>query len=411
MRTVHLIVLLVSFGVGSVSGQTNFWQRMSTSLTSRILSLALSPRGYLFAGTEDQRVVRSSDDGLTWVNVGDPQLSRAIWSLAVDSAGTVFAGTDFRGIFRSTNDGATWDSSGLASQRIACLLLTQDGVAFAGVWDAGIYRSTDGGVTWNLVGAPEEKVRSMIETSSGAIIATTDTIHQGGRMYRSVDGGERWTRIGFGLSSLVVHALVSMSPESLFAGTDGQGVYMSTDTGDSWARSSPPFPTTVNTLLRVPGEGIFAGLTSSGIYRTTDDELTWFSENSGLINLEIHSLVHGNDGRVYGGTGEGIYRSAQILSAALDEAGSPQFPNLFLGAHPNPFNGETVLNYRVPEPGPVRLSVFDLLGRETLVLDDIPRRAGQYSVRWVADNHASGVYVAVLEASGQRVSRKMLLLK
>lgn len=406
-----LAALWVLLSASALNAQTAYWESVNIALTSRILCLASSPRGPIFAGTEGRKVLRSTNGGSTWTEVGDVQLSSDIWSLAVDSVGTVFAGTDFRGLYRSTDDGATWLPSSLTTQRIACLLMTRQGALFAGAWDEGIYRSTDGGIVWNLVGAPAHKVRSLLETPDGTIIAGTDTIHQEGRLYRSADGGQSWARIGAGLSAGVVYSLVSVSAETLFAGTSGQGIYVSTTTGDTWSPSYPLLPTTVNALVYLPGTGIFSGLQSAGVLRTTNGGASWFTENSGLLNVEVRCFMIRSDGRLYAGTGQGVYRSTRVFTAVRSDEEPTGTAGLSLSVHPNPFNAETVLRYNLPHPGPVRLSAFDLRGRRIPILEAAAHNAGSNSVRWVADNLASGVYFVVLESSGRTVSRMVLLLK
>jgi hypothetical protein len=406
-----LTAAVILQGRSTLFAQPNFWERTSLTLTSTVLSLASSPRGYVFAGTDNRKILRSSDGGASWTDVGTAQLSPIIWSVAVDSQGTVFAGTDFRGVFRSTDDGSSWIASNLTTQRISCLLLTKQGKAFAGVWDEGIYRSTDGGAMWTLVGASGHKVRSIIETPDGVLVAATDTTAQEGRLYRSTNGGEAWTKIGLGLSSGVVHSLVSVSAETLFAGTAGQGIYRSTNTGDYWSSSYLFLPTTVSCLVAVGDKGVFAGLLEGGVILTTDTGNSWFFEESGLPNLEVHSLMLGLDGRLYAGTGEGLCRSATVLTGISTNANAIGPPGLDLHAHPNPFNTETMLSYDVPETGPVRLDVFDLRGRRISLIERSLHPAGSYFVRWVADNLASGVYLIVLETPAGRAATKVLLLK
>lgn len=48
--------------------------------------------------------------------------------------------------------------------------------------------------------------------------------------------------------------------------------------------------------------------------------------------------------------------------------------------YPNPFNPTTTIAYGVPAAGPVRLIVYDLLGREVAVLVDATQAPGTYRV-------------------------------
>jgi 6-phosphogluconolactonase (cycloisomerase 2 family) len=85
--------------------------------------------------------------------------------------------------------------------------------------------------------------------------------------------------------------------------------------------------------------------------------------------------------------------------------------------YPNPFNPVTTIRYELPQNAHVRLTIYDVLGREVVRLVDEGYLAGAYSVVWNGTNRygvpvASGIYIYRLEAGRNFVqSRKMLLLK
>ena len=59
----------------------------------------------------------------------------------------------------------------------------------------------------------------------------------------------------------------------------------------------------------------------------------------------------------------------------------------------------------------VRLVVYDLLGHEVEILVDQSKPAGDHTVRFGADNLASGLYVYRLQAQGKTIVRTMMLVK
>jgi hypothetical protein len=61
--------------------------------------------------------------------------------------------------------------------------------------------------------------------------------------------------------------------------------------------------------------------------------------------------------------------------------------------YPNPFNAGTEIGYRLPSAAHVRLTLYDMLGREVKVLVDEDAAAGVYSARVGSDGLASGVYL------------------
>ena len=103
---------------------------------------------------------------------------------------------------------------------------------------------------------------------------------------------------------------------------------------------------------------------------------------------------------------------------AVETQDIKQIPNSFeLGQnYPNPFNPETVIPFSVPEPGDLRISIFNVLGQEVAVLVDAPFGAGYHRVVWDGKNHsgrdvASGLYLVRMESDVFRSVRKMMYLK
>jgi hypothetical protein len=79
--------------------------------------------------------------------------------------------------------------------------------------------------------------------------------------------------------------------------------------------------------------------------------------------------------------------------------------------YPNPFNPTTVINYELPITSNVRLSVFDILGKEVELLVSERQNAGSHPVMFNAANLPSGVYFYRLQAGNYKAVRKLLLLK
>ncbi len=80
---------------------------------------------------------------------------------------------------------------------------------------------------------------------------------------------------------------------------------------------------------------------------------------------------------------------------------------------PNPFNPKTTIGIRQQAVGNrrVKLTVYDLLGREMAVLVDERKEPGRYEVQWDGSRCASGMYVYRLIAGDHVDSKTMMLLK
>jgi hypothetical protein len=84
--------------------------------------------------------------------------------------------------------------------------------------------------------------------------------------------------------------------------------------------------------------------------------------------------------------------------------------------YPNPFNPVTKIKFDIPAVGvqytePLRLVIYDILGREVTVLVNKELKPGTYEVNWNADNNASGIYFYSLQTDGFFESKKMALIK
>lgn len=79
--------------------------------------------------------------------------------------------------------------------------------------------------------------------------------------------------------------------------------------------------------------------------------------------------------------------------------------------YPNPFNPRTTIEFALPTAQHVRLSVFDLRGRQIDVLADKLYPAGEHRVDWAPQGVASGIYFYKLETGSLVQSKQMMLIK
>ena len=80
-------------------------------------------------------------------------------------------------------------------------------------------------------------------------------------------------------------------------------------------------------------------------------------------------------------------------------------------AYPNPFNPVTSFEFTMPEDGMVRISVYDVSGREVVELVNGYQAAGTYPLTWDASNLSSGVYMLHMTADNFSTIQKVMLIK
>jgi hypothetical protein len=79
--------------------------------------------------------------------------------------------------------------------------------------------------------------------------------------------------------------------------------------------------------------------------------------------------------------------------------------------YPNPFNDAANIRFDLPQPSPVNIIIYDLLGREVDCLLDSYMPAGNHSLLWHTDDLSSGIYFCRIAANYYRASKKAVLLK
>ncbi|MEA3286606.1 MAG: T9SS type A sorting domain-containing protein [Candidatus Marinimicrobia bacterium] len=79
--------------------------------------------------------------------------------------------------------------------------------------------------------------------------------------------------------------------------------------------------------------------------------------------------------------------------------------------YPNPFNPSTLISFNLPATGHVELTVFDIMGRELVTLQNGTLNAGRHEVSFDGAAYSSGSYFYRLEMNGQQSVKKMLLVK
>jgi ligand-binding sensor domain-containing protein len=112
---------------------------------------------------------------------------------------------------------------------------------------------------------------------------TLYAVVHGSGVYTSVAGGN-WVATAGQPSNLSVTALVMKDSNTLFAATDGGGVFISNDQGAHWQVCPNVNAGLTNLNLRtlmLVGGTLYAGATS-GIFKSTDQCTNWTAMSTGL---------------------------------------------------------------------------------------------------------------------------------
>ncbi len=292
-----------------------------TALDSlKIFSLAAHPSIGVLAGSCAAPIYRSVDHGNSWI----PRVPACSRAIAINRSGDVFW-TGGAVVRRSTDTCESWISlySGFSSVDLKAIAFNQQGNIFVSSLTSdesrgGIYRSADNGDTWIKTSFPDSIGPWVLAiNSNGDIFAGT-----GFGVFRSVDDGTTWMQLNIGFRDLGLNYFVSAlaidsANGNIFAALEDDGVYRSTNNGNTWGLTGLTNPTIEALIINEKGH-IFAGSKSNfpvdpaGVFYSIDKGENWAQINSGLTNIDVLALTIDPAGYVYAGThGSGVFRTVE----------------------------------------------------------------------------------------------------
>jgi hypothetical protein len=145
-----------------------------------------------------------------------------------------------------------------------------------------------------------------------------------------------------------------------------------------------------------------------------------FGSGGLLMTDSVQYTLHGTLGQATVGSSAGasnwlnagFWYSAKSIATDVqkDDGTIPKVFALYPN-YPNPFNPSTTIQYDLPQGSPVRLVVYDNLGRVVRTLVEANQPPGRHRVIFDAQGLSSGMYYYKIVA-GEFVSvKKLLLLK
>jgi photosystem II stability/assembly factor-like uncharacterized protein len=356
------------------------WNGQSSGTSRHLYGVSFSDANIGTAVGDVGTILRTTDGGLVWV----VQESGTMYNLRDVCFTDANAGTTVgaeQTILRTTDGGSTWTEQ---------YTKPATGVYFDAVWftdiDVGtvvgnlgkILRTTNGGTTWvsQLSGAAGNLYDvSFTDRYTGNAVGAGETI------LRTTDGGDTWTGQGplpIQLASLCADITAAKQVRLLWSTISEVNNY-----GFEIQRkqvTQKDYITLANSL--VPGHGTV--LEPHG-YSFVDEnpplgQLLWYR----LKQIDL-------DG--------GINYSGAVSIEVVGDMKDESVPTVFAlhQNYPNPFNPTTTIRYELPKSSMVRLTVYDILGREVSVLVNERREAGVHEVKFNAFGLSSGVYICRLQ--------------
>jgi len=219
------------------------------------------------------------------------------------------------GVHRTTDGGKSWKiTTGWESTEVLSVAIDPTNSETVYIATAyGIYKTGNGGTTWKQMNTGLTATFSsgvIVDHRNSKILycATEDGV------FGSEDSAKNWHKLNLPVTNIRVVAQHPRDSQTLIAGTENDGIYLSRDGGKAWEKSAIGSDQTFYTIVFNPNhpEIMYAGGYATGVYKSMSGGKSWQRYHEGLMNLNIHALAVDpiNSNRVYAGTiGSGVFRS------------------------------------------------------------------------------------------------------
>jgi photosystem II stability/assembly factor-like uncharacterized protein len=241
----------------------------------------------------------------------------------------LFAATG-NGLYVSPDGGSTWteENDGLAFRNIGSMVVG-DNLVYAGTLGGGVYVGRigpDGSVSWSPSSGPYPEIHNIQIRVDPTDVNTIYASAYPGGVFKTTDGGQTWSESNFALPTFQVtdptlQGYYSLeidpgSPNVVYLGIFGKGVFKSTDGAATWmpmygqmGQNREMMTKGITRILPDPYRPNTVYLaTDEGVYVSRDGAEHWEPMSAGLDTLDVLSLKVAADGTLYAGTnGYGLY--------------------------------------------------------------------------------------------------------
>ena len=356
-RNNHFIkfyILILFFGISSVYAQANFWERTNGPNEGTVNDFYVAANNNIYAGTRGGVFV-SSNNGNNWQYIG--MGNHIISSVAVAPNGIIFAGTYAfdgspiaeNGLYISTNSGSSWQLSTISSRNIIdiyvsstgkifvtsntplnssnyCYYSTNSGVSWSienilngfgcseisqgpgnsiyiAVYGSLVYSTNDGN-TWVYNYSNTYGLNSIDASISGNIFGGSSEM-----LYRTTNNGLHWDSINYS-NIYRVTSVEAFQSGNTFAGTVYDGVWKSSDFGNSW--QGYWYPDSSKTFVSCIGKknnDVWCSFFWGSLFKSSNGGINWLENSVGLSANIIYSILKTSNGNILAGTSAGMHIS------------------------------------------------------------------------------------------------------
>lgn len=450
-------------GIFYSSDNGNHWLERSNGLDIPTgYEIKISDNGEVFL-VDHYGVYRFNFNNNSW----ELKLTLGGWNdgtkcIDIKETDTVFAGSLNAGIAYSYDNGENWTWRPPYYGYVQAIKVLYDRSILAAGANI-LYRSIDNGQSWYTFFENYDHpghITEIKQQENFLLIAFTgwSMYPDSGWVLISSDFGQNWSEISNNINNPFVFCITPFQQNKIFIGTRS-GIFFTDDYGNDWQLHNDNLDNIAVRSILIDSSGyLFIG-TEEGLYKSISNiaipveffsfeskihknniTLTWTTvteinnhgfeiqrnfENTGWTTIgfkegkgtttkpQFYSFTDKNllsgkyQYRLKHIDFNGLFEFSKILDVEIN------VPTIFSLSqnYPNPFNPTTKIKYQLPEISKVKLTIYDVLGREIKTLVNEEKPAGSYEVEFGGTGLPSGVYFYRIEAGSFSDTKKFILMK
>jgi len=398
------------------------WIQQTSGVGTSLLDIDFINENTGWVCGDDGVVVKTTNGGVNWVQQNTGLFKRLEGIDAVD-ANTIYSVGWFQTIIKSTNGGSNWmvirdGPTGVGSTFFKCFFLNAN-TGWLLRSSGYVLRTTNGGINFDSTFVNNAFPRDVLFKDANTGVICGD----GAWIIRSTDGGVSWVQIPLplltGAPNLYRISFVGNTGWTIGEGSEsglGKLVFKTTDFGITWdSIARVPYPNnTLNYSVFFTDQNTgYCGGTFGHIFKSTNGGFNWIQQNVPVDGFRSDfNFVNDSIGWVVGGGGFILKTTNGGTYVGIsNNQNTVPIRHTISKIYPNPFNPETTIQFELAFDDDIRITVYDLLGRETNKVVDSKLQAGRYKVKFNGISLSSGIYICRLESKNITLSKTIVLIK
>lgn len=408
------------FNANSLNAQIG-WTLEQSGTTQDLYSVRFLDSNTGFVAGNNGTLLKTTNGGIFWIQQ-QTGTNNSFYSMCFPTPNTGYIVGTGGVLVKTTNAGLNWNlyPAGTSYPQYAMYFIDASigyVVATLSLANNSILRTTNGGMNWSTYNLNTSFLKSVffINTNTGFVAGNTFST---GYVYKTTNGGDNWTQ----LLNTPLGLYFSLFFNNLSTGySAGQIIAKTTNAGDNWISMFSP-TNIINSIYFSDINTGYASGTNGAIYKTITGGSNWVLQQNLVTSNSLLDIkfINASTGYAVGTFGTIIKTTTGGEPVGIHPKGN-EIPETFSLSqnYPNPFNPSTKIEYQIPKTSFVRLTVFDILGREIAKLVNEELAPGIYEIEWDGSNYASGIYFYRLTVEDSQTisgfvyseTKKLVLLK